>query len=148
MGEPELRPIPSAPGYFADSSGRIRKPQSKKGNGEPYVTPFGRGGTRNHYLSVSIKTTRGWRCCLVHRLVAEAFCAPEGVDINTLTVDHINNDHVDNRPENLEFVTLQENKRRYWQMRREMKQRRKDMEKVFKQLYEAAAPAADPSSGS
>lgn len=42
----------------------------------------------------------------VHRLVALTFCdRPNGCNI----VDHINNDHTDNRSENLEWITQKEN---------------------------------------
>lgn len=47
----------------------------------------------------------------VHRLVALTFCE-NGDPANKRIVDHINNDHLDNRPENLEWVTQKENLRR------------------------------------
>lgn len=47
----------------------------------------------------------------VHRLVALTFCENDD-PVNKRIVDHINNDHLDNRPENLEWVTQKENLRR------------------------------------
>lgn len=47
---------------------------------------------------------------LVHRLVAEAFCPkPECVDPAKLTVNHKNFNKLDNRAENLEWVTQSDN---------------------------------------
>jgi hypothetical protein len=49
---------------------------------------------------------------LVHRLVAKAF-VPGYAD--GMTVNHINGDKLDNRPENLEWVTKGQNTRHAWQ---------------------------------
>ena len=47
----------------------------------------------------------------IHRLVAEHFKElPEGYE--TLTIDHLNGNKKDNRPENLEWVTASENLKR------------------------------------
>lgn len=51
-----------------------------------------------------------YRKVKVHRIVAETFCPhPKGCD----TVDHINENRYDNRACNLEWVTQEENQRRY-----------------------------------
>lgn len=47
----------------------------------------------------------------VARLVAMTFCENDDPK-NKKIVDHLNNDHLDNRPENLEWVTQEENLRR------------------------------------
>lgn len=49
----------------------------------------------------------------VHRLVALCFLGE-----SELTVDHINGDKTDNRLSNLEYVTTQENTKRYYERNR------------------------------
>lgn len=44
----------------------------------------------------------------VHRLVAEAFHGPAAGE--AVTVDHINNDTLDNRPENLRWLSFSDNR--------------------------------------
>ena len=51
----------------------------------------------------------------VHHLVAETFL---GSKPDNCTVDHINNDQLDNRPENLQYITQQENVARRYQIPR------------------------------
>lgn len=48
---------------------------------------------------------------LIHRLVAQAFIPnPDNLD----TVDHINGDKTDNRVENLQWLSNQDNTKRFW----------------------------------
>ena len=47
---------------------------------------------------------------MVHRLVYEAFCGP----IGDLSVDHINSNKTDNRPANLQIMTVAANSSKAW----------------------------------
>lgn len=70
----------------------IGGPKYKSGGGYYYVNLLKRGHRKS-----------------VHRLVAMAFNPEKDFSLH---VDHINRIRTDNRPENLEFVTLQENNNR------------------------------------
>jgi hypothetical protein len=66
----------------------------------------------NGYQIVSAKLGQIRPKVFVHRLVAMAF-VPGFED--GLTVNHINGNKLDNRPENLEWVTLAQNTKHQWQ---------------------------------
>lgn len=60
----------------------------------------------NKYLNVSLFKDGKYKHYRVHRLVAEAFCEKPG---NAECVNHKNANKLDNRAENLEWVTQKEN---------------------------------------
>ena len=99
------RPIPGFSNYMASTFGRIkhvspgRKPQDCR-------------STRYGYQRVTLSDDAGrHRCPHVHSLVALAFLGPLPAGQN---VNHKDGNKQNNRPENLEYVTVAENCRHAW----------------------------------
>lgn len=67
---------------------------------------------RNGYYTVSAKLGSVRPKMLVHRLIAMAFV--DGYS-EGLTVNHINGNKLDNRPENLEWITRDNNTKHEWE---------------------------------
>jgi hypothetical protein len=69
--------------------------------------------TRKKYLQVRLCKNGKMYTFMIHQLVAIVFLnhKPNG---NKLVVDHINNDRMDNRLENIQILTGAENTRKYW----------------------------------
>jgi hypothetical protein len=94
-----MKPIVEVPGWFATSCGRIYS--EKKGaflNGRKLESGY-----------IQVGTNKGEKVKLfrAHRLICRAFNGDPPTESHT--VDHINNDRCDNRPENLRWSTIQEN---------------------------------------
>lgn len=68
--------------------------------------------TRNGYLEVTARKSGERVKALVHRLVGMAFVPGYEGD---LTINHINGIKTDNRPENLEWVSLARNTQHQWE---------------------------------
>jgi len=93
---------PCWPEYEASNHGRIRR----VGKASYLPLPPRKTYTLSGYEWVTIRTPERVRCLRVHALVAVAFLGPrpDGMQIN-----HINGIKTDNRPDNLEYVTPQQN---------------------------------------
>lgn len=109
------RPVPSCPGMFASSLGRIRLPESTSqmpnGGIRVYRTKPTLGvkrraskTARQQYYGVS---TRLWGNKKVHRLVCEAFHGPPPFD--RAVVIHLDENALNNKAENLKWGTQKEN---------------------------------------
>lgn len=91
----------------------------------------------NGYLKASLGDNPNQ---LIHRLVAKAFCPVptrlrnQGYTVDTLVVDHINNNKHDNRAENLQWITSAENTLKASRDGLSCKYSDFDMEKIFSML--------------
>lgn len=85
--------------FRSDTKGRILKTSLRKGNGLTYEVITLRKGATKMYRKFSI-----------HRLVLLAFSFNENHE--NLTVDHINENPLDNRLENLQWLTVGDNIRK------------------------------------
>lgn len=93
-------PVPGYDGLEASTAGHIRDAKTLQ-QPKVYITNTG------YYLA----SCRQYGNCLVHRLVCLAFNPnPQ----NLAQVNHINANKLDNRPENLEWVSLGDNVRDFW----------------------------------
>ena len=94
----EWRTIEEFPDYEVSDGGLVYSHKSHK--------ELRQSRQPNGYMSVELFNAKGSRRFLVHRLVALAFIP----NVNELPqVNHINEDKIDNRVENLEWVTARQN---------------------------------------
>lgn len=106
--------IPEWVGYYqASNLGRIksiaRKIKKKDGKTENRKEKIMSLSIKDHgYLQIILRNKNKIKTMRVHRIIMSAFNG-----ISELQVDHINGIKVDNRIENLEYVTDRENKKRY-----------------------------------
>ena len=97
-------------GLFIDSDYNL---YSLNSDGKLYALPFTNGGTGDSYFKVAYymvdengnRVSGKQRKAYVHRVIATA-CVPNPG--NKPTVDHINRNTHDNRPENMRWSTMQE----------------------------------------
>jgi len=106
--------IPNFPDYEASNFGRVRRAVWR--NGAPrlgrILKPGKCGGSRN-YLSVALSHNGVIKYLTVHSLIALVFLGPRP---DSHEINHKNGNKADNRPENLEYVTSQENKQHAHEM--------------------------------
>ena len=97
----EWKIVPSYPMLEASSEGNIRKIDTKR---------YYEGSINNMgYPVITLSNNGNKKILLVHRLVKEAFEPIENP--NDFAVDHINGIRTDARPENLRWVSMQQNSR-------------------------------------
>lgn len=105
----EWRCVKDFPHYLVSSLGRVKSlPRDSKGVAKYRIAEkILKTIINNHgYKWVNLYNGTKRKSCYVHRLVAEAFIPnPE----NKPNIDHINTDTIDNRVENLRWVTQKEN---------------------------------------
>lgn len=111
MSEPseEWRPITGWPEYEVSNLGRVKRVAPGARTRAGRILAMGGKATYAH-VSLSAKTRLpppGWRSCLVHSLVAEAFHGPRPTPGHE--VAHIDGRHRNNAATNLRWATAQEN---------------------------------------
>lgn len=115
MSEEVWKPVPSKPGVMVSSLGRVKLPEREAempyGGIRVYKTKptFGTktrsSKTARHvYLGISSRVLGNMK---VHRLVCEAFHGPKPFE--GAVVIHIDEDALNNRPENLKWGSMREN---------------------------------------
>lgn len=104
----EWRAIEGFPSYSVSDLGRVRRDTPAAGTRAGRILKMFK--TRDGYLRATIYNENGPRAFSVHRLVALTFIGPPPPD--KPEIDHLNCAKTDNRPENLEWVSMPENMRR------------------------------------
>lgn len=94
---PEWKPIPLAPGYFANPAGKILGPRSK----------IMKAQKRGDYLWITLIVDGAQIGRPIHRLVCEAFHGPCPPDKDL--VAHWDGDELNNSASNLRWATFKEN---------------------------------------
>lgn len=109
--------------YEVSNYGRVRHARNKKIRKYFLAKAPCKSKGWKPYCRVNIFVKGKWHHVLVHRLVAYAFIPlPDDCLFKNYQVDHINGDKMNNRVENLRWVTASENMLAYHQLKRQRKQ--------------------------
>ena len=89
--------------YEVSNKGEIRRCDNYHKSPRKYLRP-----AKNHhgYLNVSLSKDGVCKTFFVHKIVCESF---NGVRKKGMTINHINGNKSDNRPENLEYMSHYDN---------------------------------------
>jgi len=105
----QWKPIAECNGeYHISDHGQVK---SYKGGKERILKPALRGAPHSRYWAVRIKTNEKWKMYNIHRLVALAFLSNP---YNKPQVNHRDGNKLNNRADNLEWVTSKENTQHAW----------------------------------
>ena len=104
--------IQGYPNYFVSDLGNVKTIDRKDTIGRFVKGRILSAGLSNRYLYVSLRNNMKSRSFMVHQLVAQEFL---GHKINGMksVIDHLDNNPLNNKKDNLEIVTQRENCTRY-----------------------------------
>ncbi len=102
--------------YEVSDQGRVRSLPGERWNGQGFHHHRGRvlrPQCASRYQHVALSCSGRVKCVKIHQLVAEAFLPPcpgkQGKRRGCYHIDHINNQPLDNRAANLQWLTRYEN---------------------------------------
>lgn len=132
--------IEEAPNYEVSNMGRVRNNTTKR-----VLNPGAQGATGYKQVNIVTVNSNGkQQKRYIHRLVAIAFIPNPK---NKREVDHINGDKLDNRAENLDWVTSSENQKRRHQLNNIRTSHRRiasyTLDGVFVKEYDSILEAAN-----
>jgi hypothetical protein len=95
--------------YMVSNLGNVKSLPKRGHNHEKLIKPWIKNTGRRVYNAVSLCVDAKVKKFTIHQLVATTFLGHKPDGTNKIVVDHINNDSLDNRVENLQLISNRKN---------------------------------------